>query len=226
MTTPASTTPAHPTPGAPGAPPVEGPPGMVHVPAGVFKFGPKNTPVDLTEFWIDLTPVTNGEYARFLTTKGRRQPGHWPSDGLPDAWNDLPLVNITYADAEAYATAVGKLLPTPAQFEKAARGVDGAKYPWGDTVGLRTSNTRETGLDKATPVQQYPRGRSPFGCWDMAGNVLCWTRGVHDKAKGSMTVKGASFRTYLGPVAWSHERAPTAKQDDLGLRCVWVRPLG
>src|SRR5262245_19743883 len=127
---------------APTAGSTDAPPGMVHVPAGAFKFGPKQQPIELAEFWIDLTPVTNAEYAKFLEGKGRQQPGHWPANGLPDAWRDLPLTNITHADAEAYAKALGKLLPTPAQYEKAARGVEGRKYPWGDTVGLRTSNTR------------------------------------------------------------------------------------
>lgn len=208
--------------GAPGAAPVAAPPGMVQVPAGPFRFGPKGDEVVLGAFWIDLTPVTNAEYAQFVKKTGRRHPSHWSPDGPNPGEDELPVVCVTCEDAEAYAKHLGKLLPTPAQFEKAARGPDGRKYPWGDEVGLRTSNTREAGVGALTPVQRYPRGRSPYGCFDMAGNVLHWTRGLHDKEKKTRVLKGSSFKHYLGASAWSYEGYPDSRQDAVGFRCMWV----
>lgn len=209
--------PKAPSPAAPAAAP---PDGMVHVPAGPFRFGQKGDEVSLGEFWIDLTPVTNKQYAAFVAATGRRNPNHWGPDGHDEKIADHPVVCVTFADAEAYAKWAGKALPTPAQLEKAARGTDGRKYPWGDTVGLRTGNTREAGIGHTTPVEAYPRGRSPFGCFDLAGNVLHWTRGPYDKEKGTLTLKGCSFRHYLGPVAWTYEAAPDQRQDCVGFRCV------
>lgn len=212
-----------PEPAAPATPADGGAPdGMVRVPAGPFKFGTRGQEVTLGEFWIDLTPVTNKQFSAFVQATGRRNPNHWGPDGYADEEADHPVVFVTFADAEAYAKWAGKLLPTPAQLEKAARGADGRKYPWGDGVGLRTGNTREAGIGRPTPVEAYPRGRSPFGCFDLDGNVLHWTRGPYDEEKGTLTLKGCSFRHYLGPVAWSYEAAPDQRQDCVGFRCVWV----
>ncbi len=207
-------------PAAPQAPPA----GMVEVPAGVFLFGPKKKEVVLDGFWIDPTPVTNAQFAAFLAASGRRPPQGWPPGGPAPDRAEHPVVGVTLADAEAYAAWAGKVLPTPAQFEKAARGSDGRKYPWGDDAGLRTTNTKEAGVAATTPVEAYPRGKSPFGCFDMAGNVLHWTRGAYDPQKGTQALKGSSFRTYLGACAWSHEATPTRAEDHVGFRCVWKPP--
>lgn len=209
-----------PTPQSPATGGPTPPPGMIHVPAGPFFFG--KTEATLADFWIDQTPVTNAQYAEFVKKTGRRHPTHWSADGPPQAEKDHPVVNVTFADAEAFAAHAGKQLPTPAQFEKAARGTDRRKYPWGDEVGLRTSNTKEAGVGGTTPVDKFPRGRSPFGCFDLAGNVLHWTRGVADAKKGTRVLKGSSWKIYLGACSWSNEADPEKKQDDVGFRCVWT----
>jgi formylglycine-generating enzyme required for sulfatase activity len=202
---------------------VAAPAGMVLVPGGPFKLGQKGEESTLPDFWIDLTPVTNKQYSEFVAATGRRSPNHWGPDGYDEKEADCPVVFVTFADAEAYAKWAGKALPTPAQFEKAARGPDGRKFPWGDTVGLRTANTKESGIGKPTSVQAYPRGKSPYGCVDMNGNVLQWTRGKTAKDKGEMVVKGCSFRHYLGPVSWVYEEPADKRQDCIGFRCVWTK---
>ena len=212
---PTSSTP----PAATGGPPA----GMIRVPAGPFKQGTKGDEVTLPEFWIDATPVTNKQYAAFVQATGRRAPTHWGPDGYEEKQADHPVVCVTFDDAQAYATWAGKQLPTPAQFEKAARGPDGRKYPWGDSVGLRTGNTRETGLGGPSPVEAYPRGKSPYGCFDMNANVLHWTRArVSKEEDAAVVLKGCSFRHYLGAAAWQYDAQPGQRQDCVGFRCVWA----
>jgi len=210
---------------APSEPTVQPPPGMVLVPAGPFAFGRRKEQVALDAFWIDVHPVTNREYERFVEEHDRPSPRHWPPDGLTPALLDVPVTFLTYAEAEDFARRSGKALPTPAQFEKAARGVDGRKYPWGNEVRGRTTNTRESGFGRLTPVTAFAAGASPYGCLDMAGNVLHWTRGVYDPARGSRVLKGCSYRDFLGASAWAYEGEPAKRQDCVGFRCVWT-PAG
>ncbi len=198
---------------------VQAPPNMAHVPAGPFRYGRRKEEVSLGEFWIDLYPVTNRDYLAYVEAHNRPAPRHWPPDGLTDAMLDLPVVNLTYAEAEAYAERLGKQLPTPAQFEKAARGTDGRKYPWGDEQLGRVTNTREAGLGDVTPVSRFEAGRSPYGCYDMAGNVLHWTRGQDEK--GQRVLKGCSFREFLAASYFEFEADPGKRQECVGFRCVW-----
>lgn len=202
-----------------------GPPaGMLHVPAGLFLFGRRKESVELSEFWIDEVPVTNADYLRFVEVHHRPNPRHWPPDGLSDDMLDLPVVNLTYAEAEAYAELTGCQLPTPAQYERAARGTDGSKYPWGDAVRGRVTNSRESGIGSLTPVRRFEAGRSAVGCYDLAGNVLHWTRAYYDEETGTRILKGTSFRDFLGAAAWNHEGDPTKRMPHVGLRRVWTKP--
>jgi formylglycine-generating enzyme required for sulfatase activity len=198
------------------------PPGMLHVPGGAFLFAKRKHEVELGEFWIDEYPVTNGDYEAYVAEHRQRPPRHWPASGLTDELRDQPVVRLTYAEVETYARLMGRQLPTPAQFEKAARGTDGRKYPWGNEIRGRVTNTKESGIGKLTSVDTFPAGCSPCGAYDMAGNVLHWTRGVADEAKQLMTVMGGSFMHYLGATYWTYEEAATARRDYLGFRCVWT----
>lgn len=201
---------------------VAGPPGMVLVPAGPFIYGQGKgrREQELEAFWIDLTPVTNRQYAAYMEKARKGAPPHWPADGLTDELADLPVVNVNYDEAEAYARFYGKRLPSPAQFEKAARGPEGRKYPWGDSVGLRCANSREAGIGDLTPVDRFPAGKSPYGCLDMNGNVLHWTDALYDRERGTRVLKGCSFRHFLGAAAWTYEEEPRLKRDYVGFRCV------
>jgi formylglycine-generating enzyme required for sulfatase activity len=193
---------------------------MVLVPDGPFRFGRREERT-LPDFWIDVYPVTNRQYYAFAKEAGHRAPSHWPADGPTDDMLDLPVVNVTFADATAYATALGKRLPTPAEFEKAARGPEGRKYPWGNSSGVHTTNTKEAAIGKAVAVGSYEEGRSPYGCYDMAGNVLHWTRGAPESDPNQRVLKGSSYCHYLGAAAWSHQARADAREDYIGFRCCW-----
>ena len=201
-------------------PQVEAPPGMVRVPAGPFLFGRAKEEANLGEFWIDATPVTNAQYLEFLNQHHRASPPHWPAKGPRDEDLALPVVNVSYAEAQAYAQALGKELPTPAQYEKAARGTDGRKYPWGEDLLGRVCNTRDAGIGELTDVERFPTGASPYGCRDMAGNVQCWTRAI-DPETGEGIVKGTSYRDYVGAVYFQDALDRSRRYDTVGFRCVW-----
>jgi formylglycine-generating enzyme required for sulfatase activity len=142
---------------------------MVLVPEGAFQFNasleaPAQT-ISLPAFYIDETEVSNAEYRRFCeATK------HAPPD-VPDytAHPDYPVSNISYEDAATYAAWAGKRLPTEQEWEKAARGTDGRSYPWGNEPWA------DNVPDKMQPVTSEPLHKSPYGAYNMAGNVWEWT---------------------------------------------------
>lgn len=193
--------------------------GMVLVPAGPFLYGRQKRSMTLAAFWIDRDPVTNRAYRDFVEKTDRSRPAHWLGGNVPDALLDHPVVCVTFEDAAAYAAFAGKELPTPAQWEKAARGTDARKYPWGAGFEANRANTKESARGRTVAVGTL-RDDSPYGCRGMAGNVLEWTRGPGDPAAGTRIVKGCSFRTYLGASCWFHELAPETANDALGFRCV------
>jgi len=193
---------------------------MVRIPAGEFLYGDEKEKRGLFEFWIDKTPVTNAEYARFVADTGHKPPKHWKGKIPPENIADHPVIYVLWRDAVAYAKWAGKRLPTEEEWEKAARGMDGWIYPWGDgepTPELCNFGQNEGGV---TPVGKYsPRGDSPYGCVDMAGNVWEWTASDHEQ--GGKVLRGGSW--YNNP---SHVRganrggyAPDDTRDVIGFRC-------
>jgi iron(II)-dependent oxidoreductase len=170
---------------------------MALVPAGKFLMGSNKGPenenpaheVYLDSFYIDKFEVTNEMFAQFLDMQGIQdaketltifeqhkhgvvmRSGRW----MP-APNYIkhPVVCITWRGAQMYAEWAGMALPTEAQWEKAARGTDSRIYPWGNKFTAQNCNCKQSGLGHTTPVNNYPNGLSPFGCWDMAGNVWEW----------------------------------------------------
>jgi formylglycine-generating enzyme required for sulfatase activity len=160
---------------------------MVLVPAGEFWMGSEDdsreTPphrIYLDAFYIDTYEVNNVLYRRFMETTGRAAPLYW-SDAK---WNSAsqPVVGVSWYDADAYCKWAGKRLPTEAEWEKAARGTDGRKFPWGETWDSSRANSRESKLDRTVAVGSYPGGVSPFGAYDMAGNVWEWVADWYDDA--------------------------------------------
>lgn len=140
------------------------PPGMVLIPAGPFIFGEEGQQekISLPAYLIDLYEVTNAEYAKV-------RPIEYP----PERANH-PVVEVTWDEAKQYCEALGKRLPSEQEWEKAARGTDGRHYPWGNTYDPKKLNA-ENHSNGTTPVGQFPDGRSPYGLYDMAGNVWEWT---------------------------------------------------
>ncbi len=198
---------------------------MVRVPAGEFLYGDKKEKKTLPKFWIDKTPVTNAEYARFVADTKHEPPGHWQGKTPPKDIAAHPVVYVSWDDANAYAQWAGKRLPTEEEWEKAARGIDGRKYPWGEespTAELCNFGENEGG---ATPVGKYsPQGDSPYGCVDMSGNVWEWTATDYDQS--TKVLRGSSWSS-SGEAVRAASRGhdlPDFRYVTIGFRCVVVAP--
>ena len=155
----------------------------VLIPAGKFAMGTdlKNADapsrpqhmVDLKAYRIDKYLVTNAQYAKFIAATGHRPPSDW-KNGKPQLGTLLlPVTMVNWYDAAAYAKWAGKRLPTEAEWEKAARGTDGRRWPWGNDMDPSRLNTYYN-VGSASIVTTYDKGVSPYGVYDMAGNVDEW----------------------------------------------------
>jgi len=154
--------------------------GQAYVPAGAFVFGENDfqKKFELPAFYVDLRETSNREWLPFVQGGGRAPTG-WV-DGKPvPGTEDLPVTGIAVRDAlEFVRTRAGarKRLPNIYEWEKAARGVDGRKFPWGETFDLTLANQRESGPGKLEPADARgrERGAGPFGCVHMSGNAAEW----------------------------------------------------
>ena len=182
---------------------------MVLVPAGEFIMGTNRTDPDNTHlkigtvkplykdqrperkvhvdaFYIDQYEVTNGEYKKFIdATQFSELPGHWEAGVFPEGEEHLPVTNVTWLEALSYALWAGKRLPSEAQWEKAARGTDGRLFPWGEDYQKGWANV---GVDAAKALASggsYPKDVSPYGVFDMAGNVMEWTMSWYQAYPGN-----------------------------------------
>ena len=140
--------------------------------------------LQLTDYCIGRTQVTNAQYAVFTQESGHRAPAHWSDGHPPRDKADHPVVNVTFFDALAYCRWLARVtgrkycLPSEAEWEKAARGDDGRVYPWGDDWDPARCNAKESRVGDTTAVGVYREGASPYGVLDMAGNVFEWTRSL------------------------------------------------
>lgn len=157
---------------------------MVTIPAGEFMMGedyvkkavgPKHKAY-LDEYEIDRYDVTNGDYYQFVTKTERKPPKHWMDKRVFIEKKNHPVTFVSWYDAEAYCAWRGKRLPTEAEWEKAARGVDGRIFPWGNQFVKENANVYMLGIGDTSPVGQFEAGKSPYGVYDMAGNVFQWTQ--------------------------------------------------
>lgn len=141
--------------------------------------------VTLNSFYIDRYEVTTQKYDKFLQKTARGKPKFWES-GVSVSMGDRPIVGITWEDAKTYCEFYGKRLPTEAEWEKAARGTDGRKYPWGNDIPtLEYANFAKCcnfqSYKVLSPVGSLKKGRSPYGADDMAGNVGEWVADWYDE---------------------------------------------
>jgi len=171
---------------------------MLRIDAGEFVMGsnyqkderPRRV-IYLDAYYIDRYEVTNADYREFTRwIKAKRDHSRCHpdepagKDHVPLTWKNQqyrqfvgdqqPVVGVDWFDAYGYARWRGKRLPTEAEWERAARGTSGGKFPWGESFANRLANTKETGLKRSATVGSYPGGRSKSGAFDMAGNVWEW----------------------------------------------------
>jgi len=213
--------------------------GMVLIPAGQFLAGSSASQATIEhDFWIDVTPVTNADFLRFLQETHYQQTRLHPafSEGIwrfrlpSDRPSDHPVTAVTWYEAIAYAAWRGKRLPTVLEWEKAARGTDGRLYPWGNQFDPGRCNSSESGLYATTSVFRYENGRSPYGCLDMVGNVFEWTndwscRPRFSRLRNSEKVnRGGSYnRPGSDLMCWYEESdPPRLRMRDAGFRCVLI----
>jgi len=221
---------------------------MAAIPAGSFTLGydkgmddekPPH-PVDLPEYWMDITEVTNAQFAAFAQATGYQTEAEksnasriWRAEYTAGK-DDHPVVRVSWNDAIAYCQWAGKRLPTEAEWEKAARGPEGFVYPWGNTYDPAKANGRDSGLRTTAPVGNYPQGVNPYGLYDMAGNVREWTADPgylpYPGNNVSSPYYGNSLRVLRGG-GWFDAAAdlrttrrnptsPSAANWDIGFRCV------
>jgi formylglycine-generating enzyme required for sulfatase activity len=165
----------------------------------------------LGAFLIDVFPVTNAEYQEFDS-----------SFTFPEGTERHPAVNLNFGHAQAYARWWGKELPTELEWERAARGTDGRRYPWGDDWDSGACNTDDLDLGGSTPVDAFPRGVSPAGCWDMGGNVWEWVDSWFDERLRLKVCKGggwAADRLWVRGAA-RHRSFISSQFHLVGFRCV------
>jgi iron(II)-dependent oxidoreductase len=237
---------------------------MILVPAGPFTMGSPGKALDedaaekpvhqvtLPAFYIDKCEVTTLQYAEFLNAvkRSRDKAGHeyvgidqnLPLEQIRGQWRpkkgleDFPMGNVTWYGAAAYACWAGKRLATEAEWEKAARGTDGRKYPWGNTLDFARFRL---GIDRLAPVGSAANGASPYGCLNMADNVWEWTSSLFQpypynpvdgredsQASGRRVARGGSFsgEPEIAHAAYRFRPEPTFHHRYLGLRCAKSAP--
>lgn len=215
---------------------------MVYIPAGEFTMGSEDgeddeSPVHtvyLDAFYIDKYEVTNAQFKEFSEETGHKgminQPGF---EDYIDYFNNCPncpIVNITWYYAKDYAKWAGKRLPTEAEWEKAARGTDEREYSWGDEspdadeifrANYRTPS-EEGGADGfrfAAPVGSFPENKSPYGAFDMAGNVWEWVADWYDSEYYTYSPKRNPEGPERSPIGGKVMRGGSWDMSPRSIRC-------
>jgi serine/threonine protein kinase/formylglycine-generating enzyme required for sulfatase activity len=250
---------------------------MVWAPAGEFKMGTNDAEmkalladcfgcspnmyaneqprhiVFLDAYWIDQTEVTNGQYAACEAAGACPAPGESSSGsreayyGNP-AYDNFPVIHVSWHNANTFCAWRDARLPTEAEWEKAARGVDGRTYPWGDgAITGELANSRDSNpegespedgwFEDTSPVGYYPLGASPYGALDMAGNVSEWVAdwydsdyyGSPDASENPVGPRTGRYHVVRGG-SWDHgavtlrvayrgSNDPGYQDDKVGFRC-------
>ncbi|BBB14542.1 formylglycine-generating enzyme family protein [Sphingopyxis sp. FD7] len=156
--------------------------------------------LDIAAFAIDRHPVTNGQFKAFLDASAyaprdaQNFLAHWRDNAPPTGWADRPVIWVGIEDARAYAAWAGKRLPHEWEWQYAAQGLDGRRYPWGDD--WREDAVPTPCLERRMPdppiVGSHPAGASPFGVEDMVGTIWQWTDEYRDEHIRAAVLRGGS----------------------------------
>ncbi|MFI5303294.1 MAG: formylglycine-generating enzyme family protein [Nitrospiria bacterium] len=230
--------------------PVAVPPsGMVLIPAGSFIMGasekdgiigievgvdqvPRHV-VYLNGFYIDHFETTVEEYAEFVRKTRYHEPYSWSTPSGRKFSPTDAVSDVSSVDADAYCHWKGKRLPTESEWEKAARGTDGRKWPWGNIFSKDKTNTWDLRLNKIVSPGSFPGDVSPYGVYDMGGNVMEWTSSWYEPYPGNSLkrdsfghkfkiLRGGTWTESANPFARTTHRfpvIPTLAQPDFGIRC-------
>jgi len=174
---------------------------MILIPQGVFSMGTNDAQIDqmmkeysaqihwfnderpahhvtIDTFYMDKFPVTNRQYRKFVKATGHRGPATWAVSRFSDP--DYPVTGVSWEDAHEYARWAGKRLPTEAEWEKAARGINARLFPWGNAGPEGRANYGGK-YGGPTVVSKFPDGASPYGVMDLAGNVWEWVQDWYER---------------------------------------------
>ncbi len=237
---------------------------LVLIPAGSYPMGvpvgdrdggrdeyPRHV-VEVTDFYMDKYEVTNGRYLEFVKATKHRVPQNpknptrnlWEGVGIPDSLADRPVINVDWADADAYCKWAGRRLPREAEWEKAAKGNNDWRFPWGNVEPTNKHlnfNQKWIGEKTLMPVGSYESGKSPYGVYDMAGNVWEWMNDWYDgKYYEKSPVKNppgpeSGTKRVIRGAGWQNETPtvriftrvdsdPTVRNESTGFRCAMDVP--
>jgi serine/threonine-protein kinase len=223
-------------------------PDLIEISGGTFQMGRNDSEatespahqVTVNDFSMDKTEVTNAEYAQFVKQTNHTPPEQWGSVKPPAGDEQLPVSNVSYEDAVAFAAwrskrdGVNYRLPTEEEWEYAARNGDKDNlYPWGNTWLSGRAATADAGVGKEQRVGTYPQGANRWGVMDLMGNVWEWTSSKASVYKGNslqlptqyqdwIVARGGGYSSPTNKVSGTHRDwfAPNYKNSVLGFRLI------